>query len=402
MSDGITGASAASQPGGVSPPRPLLRIARQGHFHVNGRYESEASQAAMGGQMYVEFQIPARAARGNCPVVFIHGGGHTGAAWLSTPDGRPGWPDHFLARGWPVYVVDQPGRGRSPAHAAAYGTPAATPTVRKAQHNWAASEKAAHPAWPQARLHTRWPGGTVPGDPVFDQYYAHLATAIADQGLQEDLTTAALIALLERIGPAVLIEHSQPGPAVWRVADARPELVRGIVAVEPSGPPFFERESKAAAGRDRPYGPSRGPLTYDPPVRDASELEIRQQAQPDGPDLVACWLQAGTPRRLPRLAGIPILFLLSEASYHAPYDHCTSLYLKQAGVDNDFVRLADLGIHGNGHLMLVEDNSTELAAWVERWLARRLRRSQRSKDGSNEVGYNDDKNDKNDKARSAT
>ena len=92
------------------------------------------------------------------------------------------------------------------------------------------------------------------------------------------------------------------------------------------------------------------------------------------------------PEKLPRLAGIPILFLLSESSYHAPYDHCTALYLKQAGVDNDFVRLTDLGIRGNGHLLLIEDNSTELAAWVERWLAKRLRRDPRFAAGS---GRND-------------
>lgn len=379
--------SGSMQPPIRSAAHPPLRIARQGYFHVNGRYEGNDPRAAMGGQMYVEYQIPARPARTSCPVVFIHGGGHTGAAWLSTPDGRPGWPDHFLGRGWPVYVVDQPGRGRSPAHAAAYGEPAPTPTVRKAQNNWAASEKATQPAWPQATLHTRWPGGTQPGDPVFDQYYAHLATAIADQDLQEDLTAAALVALLDRIGPAVLVPHSQPGPAVWRVADARPELVRGIVAVEPSGPPFFERGDDAGGLRERPHGPSRGPLTYDPPVRDAGELQIEQQARPDGPDLAACWLQAGTPRKLPRLAGIPILFLLSESSYHAPYDHCTALHLKQAGVDNDFVRLTDLGIRGNGHLMLIEDNSTELAAWVERWLAKRLRRDLRFKGAT--VGGND-------------
>lgn len=360
-----------------------LRVARQGYFYIGGRHASTADGGTvLTGEMYVEYQIPARtgSTRGGRltrhPLVFIHGGGHTGACWQMTPDGRPGWPDHFLGKGWPVYVVDQPGRGRSPAHPGAYGAMNDAPSVRKAQNNWAASEKSAVPQWPQAGLHTRWPGGTEPGDPVFDQYYAHLAPAIASQNEQEDATTEALVALLDRIGPAVLIEHSQPGPAVWRVADLRPELVRAIVAVEPTGPPFFERGNDGGE-IDRPYGICRGALTYDPPLHHASELQPVRQQQPDGPGLAACWLQAEPARKLPRLAGLPILFLLSESSYHAPYDHCTALYLKQAGVDNEFVRLTDLGIRGNGHLMVIEDNSLELAGWVERWLVRRLTRPSR-------------------------
>lgn len=359
--------------------RPPLRIASQGCFYVGGRYENDADGVPIfTGQMYVEYQVPAKSSRAmggrltRHPLVFIHGGGHTGVCWQMTPDGRPGWAQHFLGKGWPVYVVDQLGRGRSPANPVAYGQMARVPSVRKAQDNWAAPEKSATPQWPQAGLHTRWPGGTDPGDPVFDQYYAHLSPAIADQNLQEDLTTQALVALLDRIGPAILVAHSQPGPAVWRVTDQRPDLVRAIVAVEPSGPPFYERDNVKATTKDRPYGPSRGPLTYEPPIRDAAELKLVQQQKPDAPDLAACWLQAEPVRKLPRLAGRPILFLLSEASYHAPYDHCTSMYLKQAGVDNDFVRLTDLGIRGNGHLMLIEDNSLELAAWVERWLVRKL------------------------------
>ena len=41
---------------------------------------------------------------------------------------------------------------------------------------------------------------------------------------------------------------------------------------------------------------------------------------------------------------MPILVLTSEASYHAPYDHCTVKFLEQAGVKPTFIRLADQGI----------------------------------------------------------
>jgi len=65
---------------------------------------------------------------------------------------------------------------------------------------------------------------------------------------------------------------------------------------------------------------------------------------------------------------MPILVLTSEASYHAPYDHCTVKYLQQAGVKPTFIRLADLGIHGNSHVMMMEKNNKEIAAVIAKWL----------------------------------
>jgi hypothetical protein len=64
------------------------------------------------GQMYVQFQIPARK-YGGWPVIMVHGSAHTGAALESTPDGREGWYPYFVRKGVPSYVVDQSGRGRS-------------------------------------------------------------------------------------------------------------------------------------------------------------------------------------------------------------------------------------------------------------------------------------------------
>jgi hypothetical protein len=63
-----------------------------------------------------------------------------------------------------------------------------------------------------------------------------------------------------------------------------------------------------------------------------------------------------------------VLILASEASYHAAYDHCTSQYLEQAGVKTTFVRLADRGIKGNGHMMMLEKNNQEIAALIGGWL----------------------------------
>ena len=62
------------------------------------------------------------------------------------------------------------------------------------------------------------------------------------------------------------------------------------------------------------------------------------------------------------------MILTAEASYHAPYDHCTSRYLTQTGVANDHVRLADRGIHGNGHMMMLEKNNLAVAGVIDEWV----------------------------------
>jgi hypothetical protein len=83
---------------------------------------------------------------------------------------------------------------------------------------------------------------------------------------------------------------------------------------------------------------------------------------------VRCHLQEEPARRLPNLTGIPILIVAAEASYHAAYDHCTSKFLTQAGVENEFIRLEDEGLTGNGHMIMIEQNNHEVADFLIEWL----------------------------------
>ena len=76
--------------------------------------------------------------------------------------------------------------------------------------------------WPQARLHTQFPGTGKPGDPAFDAFYATQFPSIVDFAKQQALNRDALVALLDKIGPAILLTHSQSGAFGWPVADARP------------------------------------------------------------------------------------------------------------------------------------------------------------------------------------
>ena len=62
-------------------------------------------------QMYVQFQKPAEAK--HTPIVFMHGCCLSSKTWESTPDGRMGWYEYFTRQGFPTYMAEQTGRGRS-------------------------------------------------------------------------------------------------------------------------------------------------------------------------------------------------------------------------------------------------------------------------------------------------
>jgi pimeloyl-ACP methyl ester carboxylesterase len=356
--------------GQLGHPEPLS-IARQGYLFAGGKYSTVNGRQVMSGQLYAEFQIPSKQTR-PWPIVMIHGGSQSGTNFTGTPDGREGWAQFFVRRGYAVYVVDQPGRGRAAYQADLYG-PAAPLNLEATQRQFAAPER--YNLWPQAHLHTEWPGKGVPGDSIFDEFYSSQMPSIQDFTLQQSLNRDAIVALLAKIGPSILLTHSQSGAFGWPVADGRPDLVKAVLAVEPNGPPFFNVENVPApewfrdgAGQTRPWAITAVPLAYSPAAAKASDLVIVRQDQPDGRDLARCWMQGAPARQLPNLQKLPILILTAEASYHAPYDHCTVKYLEQAGVHPTWIKLADIGIHGNGHMMMLERNNLEIAAVMSRWL----------------------------------
>jgi pimeloyl-ACP methyl ester carboxylesterase len=353
------------QAGRVGSP---LVLSDHGCFYVGGCYV-DGDERTMQAQMFVDYMVPSTDLEPD-RVVMIHGGGQTGAAFLTTPDGRPGWADYFLRRGYAVYIVDVPGRGRSRAHDKPGSTAQRSP--ESVADLFTAPRR--RPQWPQSAQHSQWPGDGVAGDPVFDQFYASQVPRASDTAQVEAMAREAGIDLLERIGPSVLLTHSQGGPIGWGMADARPDLVRAIVAVEPNGPPvhdvrfvgqpdWFDDDVIA-----RPWGITRNALRFEPPARSSADLSFTRQAEPDGPDLARCWLQAEPARTLPQLSKVPILVVTGEASLHAPYDHGTSAFLRQAGVEHDYVRLPEVGIRGNGHMMMLEQNSDEIAAFLLNWI----------------------------------
>lgn len=345
-----------SQPGYLTVRRDI--------FYVGGKYCGPVGHEYMDGQMYVERLTPKKQ-RHPYPLVLIHGAAHTASIWLTTPDGREGWADYFLRQGYVVILVDQPRRGRSVWHPST-GLTLRTFDVPTIARLFFSSQPAAN--WPQAMLHSQWPGEARMGDPVFDQFVASQVEFISSNEETQRAMQTAGAALLDRIGPAILVTHSQAGPCGWAIADVRPSLVKGIVAIEPQGPPL--QNAVLGDAYMRPWGITDIPLEYEGLEDTTTPIKGELEALPDGPNLVKCWCQSAPARKLRNLAGIPILIVVGEASYHTPYDHCTSKWLTQSGVENEFVRLESVGIRGNGHMQMIEKNNLEIAEWLDGWIKR--------------------------------
>src|SRR3984885_942592 len=362
-------------PGPSIPTFSTDDIARTGFFYAGGSYAGDKGKEVMGGAMYVEVMVPKRIRHAN-PIVFLHGAGQTGTDWLQTPDGRPGWAYFFIKRGYVVYMVDYPARGRS-AYVPNVDGPLTIRTAPNLSQIWTAMDKLGD--WPQAKKYTQWPGtgpnkGQI-GDPVFDAFNKTQVQFLGGGG-QDKLVLDAGTALLDMIGtPVILITHSQGGSFGWLIADARPKLVRAIIAAEPAGPPIqsVDNAKQTYTGRPNlPWGVTSLPVRYDPPIKAPSELQVELETKSDGPYLVPCYLQKGTPRKLANLTHIPVLDVSGEASYHRVFDSCDAKWLNQAGVKTDYIKLEDAGLPGNGHEMMLEKDSDGIAAYFESWLEKNV------------------------------
>src|SRR6266702_2909894 len=309
---------AALAPVSAEPPRlpvPAFdqsAVGARGYFYVGGTYVGEPGKEIMQGQIYVEVVAP-KDVRRPYPLVLIHGAAQTATNWMGTPDGRKGWTDYFVEQGYIVYMIDQPMRGRSAWHP----SNGATRMFTAHQEEFQFTANAVAGTWPQAKTHT------------------------------------------------------QSGAFGWLIADARPALVKGIIAIEPSGPPF--EATIIGTGKARRWGPTDAAITYDPPLKDASEIAVEREAAADGPDLFVCWMQKAPARRLVNLKNVPVMVMAAEASYHQIYDHCTVKYLNQAGVNAEYIRLQDRGIRGNGHMVMIEKNNLEIARLVDEWVRKKVK-----------------------------
>jgi pimeloyl-ACP methyl ester carboxylesterase len=313
---------------------PPLAIAAMGSFHIGGREAQVSGRPARevvlvpGARpmridpngiyrvegLYAQFHHPARR-QGQVPLLLWHGGGMTGVVWETTPDGREGWQHYFLRRGWSVYVSDAVERGRA-GWAMSPEIFAGEPIFLSMADPWERFRIGPGPGSFRGRVAN--PGSQFP----VEAYGQLMAQMVPRWTTTDAAQLAAYIALLERVGPAVVVAHAQGAMFALRAAQARPGLLRALVLVEPSG-----------------FGES-------------------------------------TPAALAALRGIPILalygdFIEQDPRWTAIRNRGTDFFAaaQNAGASVEVLDLPDAGIAGNSHLMMMERNNGAVAARVQEWLA---------------------------------
>ena len=273
----------------------------------NGSYQVE--------QAYVQYFLPAQR-RGAVPLLLWHGGGLTGASFETTPDGRPGWLNYFVRRGWDTYNADAVERGRAGF---------APPDVFAGEPIFLTKTD------PYERFRIGAGAGSYSDDPgkrkplegsqfPLDAYDNFTRQFVPRWLSTDDAVTAAYVALIDKVCPCVLVVHSQGGLYAFRAAQARPGKVKAIVAVEPAG---FGYADQAAA-----------------------------------------------------LKHIPILAVYGDyfdvdKRWSTIRDNGMKFYdaIAKAGGSVKVVHLPQVGIRGNSHMLIMDRNNLEIAELIQRWLA---------------------------------
>jgi pimeloyl-ACP methyl ester carboxylesterase len=268
------------------------------------------------------------------PMLLITGGAHTGTCYLATADGRPGWAHAFVRAGYKVVLADWPGVGRS---------------------------------------------GYIP----FDKLTGEVVVA----GLGQ------VLASLDQ--PAIVMTHSMSGAYGWKLIENYGERIARLVAVAP-GPPGNIQAVGEVVSETADTVAVRGAVTLtinlkQPVVSDRNFVEVKLVGQStqfprEHTGLYASSLVPIPPRLLyerrnvrgsqlkvadlSKFRGKRILVLTGTADVDHPrkLDESIVEWLNQNGAKADFVYLGDRGIVGNGHMMMLENNSDALAAQVLSWI----------------------------------
>jgi len=315
-----------------------IQLADMGSFHVGGREVTISGKPVKevvfspGGvpakvdpngvyqveQMYVQYFIP-QDKRGALPLLMWHGGGLTGVSYETTPDGREGWLNFFVKRGWAVYNSDAVERGRSGW--------AMYPDVFPGEPLFLTKEN------PFERFRIGAGAGSynrdlskmkpLPGSQFPLEGYDNFTKQNVPRWTTTDKPIiAAYLELVDKICPCVVLVHSQAGLFGAVVAEQRPDKVKALVLVEPA---------------------ALGPIAEAPKLKSTPVLAIYG----DYIEQDARW---------PTMRGNGVKF----------YDA-----VRAAGGSVDLVDLPKAGIRGNSHMIMMDKNNLAVAELIQDWLARR-------------------------------
>ncbi len=286
---------------------------------INGDISDEVFE----GQIAVLGLVPDTATP-KFPIIMLPGFALGATIYIETPDGREGWAMNAVRRGHPVYLVE-------PAQSARAGF---NPDPYTAAQLGEASESPLLFTWGRQHVWSRWGLGPEYPKPFADsrfpvEHYDNLIRAytpinvgsIAGGSMityQLEANVVGLTELLEQTGPAVLLVHSASGTTGFEVARRASGNVRAVVNVEPVGCPTEIIDSLNGIAVLSMFG---------------DHMEVRPQ--------------------------MPIR-----------RDQCqeTVDYLSANGTPATMFNLPAMGIDGNSHLPMSEDNSAELMTMILDWL----------------------------------
>lgn len=181
---------------------------------------------------YAQFYVPQEARE--YPLIMWHGMGQSGRSYESTPDGREGYQAIMTRRDWPVYIIDQPRRGRAGYTQAKSSDANAVPTTARESSVWNAFRNG---VWTPPKAATLFPGSQFPNDAAsIDQFFRQQTPDTGEEPRTNEhraFMGNTMNALLERTGPSILITHSNSGQYGWFAGMAAPGTIKAIVAYEP-------------------------------------------------------------------------------------------------------------------------------------------------------------------------
>ena len=336
----------------AGPPqqaKSTIVLADQGSFLVGGNVVTNpgvfdpvnpttAGQTIHGDAAYVQYQIPPNAR--NLPLVMWHGGGQFSKTWETTPDGRDGFQNIFIRQGYSTYIFDQPHRGRSGRSTtngnAINAVPGPTTTGEQGIF-----VRFRIGIWPNY-----YPGVQFSTDPdALVQWWLQQTPDTAPT--PNNVAVAAVSALYDKIGPAVLLTHSASGILGWLTGAAN-EKVKAIYSYEPVQCAF--------------------PIGEVPPPVPTSGGAVTGLGIP--------------PADFEKLVKIPVAIIYGDniPSDQSPNGNldlwrgrmalCKQMVatLKAHGGDATFVHLPEIGITGNTHFPMSDLNNATIGSLLSDWL----------------------------------
>ncbi|MCY7007908.1 alpha/beta fold hydrolase [Fusobacterium simiae] len=286
-----------------------------------------------GDHAYVFYQKPVNAKKNS--IVFLHGYGQSGKSWETTPDGRDGFQNIFLEKGYSTYIVDQPRRGRA-GQSTVPRNLTATPDDQLWYDNFRIGQ---------------WPGiydnASVPRDEKSrEQFFRQMTPDTGD--FNQKIITDAMVKVFEKSGNGVLVTHSAGGGPGWDTA-INSDKVKGVIALEPGTFPFPKGKLPEVEKTTSPF-PAKGYEVSDTEFKKLTKIPI------------VVYFGDNIPTELTDNWG------LDNWRIRVNLAKKWEKLMNEAGGDVKVIMLPEIGIKGNTHFMMADLNNREVADAMEKWM----------------------------------